>query len=209
MMQQRAGSVDLNRTVERLRRLATLDTTVFEEVRLDRTATVPAIIVAVASTVLFAFGGWLWWVFQDIPDAGDIFVKSVIVGSILSLVLWGVSVGLVYVVLHQLFRARVDVNELARVMGFAAAPLALGLLMFIPSIEFGIALTAVALFFGMNLLAVQTVTDAPAGRVLVATGAGFLVWSVVLGLFVNDDDAYAPGLFVFDVGTEILKNVAG
>jgi hypothetical protein len=201
------GGMDINVLGERLRRLVTLDTSVFEEVRTDAASTIPAIVVAAVATLLFGAGGWLWWVFADLPDSGDIFVKSLIVGSILSAVLWAVWLAIVYVILTQVFRARADVNELVRVMGFAAAPLALGILMFIPALEFGIALTAVAIFFGANVVAVQTATDAPAGRVLAANGAGFLIWAIVLGLFVTDENAYAPGIFVFDVGVEYLKNI--
>jgi hypothetical protein len=105
------------------------------------------------------------------------------------------------------FRARVDLNELVRVMGFAAAPLALGILMFFPEVEFGVALAVVALFFGTNVIAVQAVTDAPAGRVLAATAAGFLLWAALLGLFVNDyDNPLGPGIFLFDLGVEAIKS---
>lgn len=206
MMSQQAG-FDPNALVKRIQRLVTLDSSVFDEVRSDASATIPAIVVAVVATFLFGVGGWLWWVLADIPEAGDIFVKSLILGSIFSLILWAVGVALTYVMLTTIFGARADVNELIRVMGFAAAPLALGVLIFIPAIEFGLALTVIALYFGSNVIAIQTVTDAPAGKVMAAAGVGFLVWAVVLGLFVGDKNAYAPGIFVFDVGVEWLKNI--
>ena len=201
------GGMDMSSLADRLRRLATLDTSVFEEVRTDTTATVPAIIVAVVATLLSGIGGWLWWIFTDLPDAGDIFLKSTIIGSIISVVLWGVWLGITYVILTQVFRARADMNEMVRVMGFAAAPLALSLFIFIPELEFAIGLSAVMLFFGANVIAVQTATDAPAGRVLVATAAGFLVWAVVLSLLVSEDNIYAPGFFVFESGVEYLRDI--
>ena len=204
-MMQQAGSVDANAIIQKLRRLATLDTTVFDDVRTDHHATAPAMIVALVSTFAFGVGGWLWWVFNDIPDAGDILVKSLIIGSIASTLLWAVGVAITYVMLTQVFRARADMYELFRVMGFATVPLALGLLMFLPEVDFGIGLTSVALFFGLSVIAAQTVTDAPAGRVLAACGTGFLIWAVVLGLLVGTDSVYAPGFFVFDTGGEILK----
>lgn len=204
-MMQQTGSVDANAIIQKLRRLATLDTTVFDDVRTDHSATLPAMIVALASTFLFGVGGWLWWVFNDIPDAGDILVKSLIIGSIASTLLWAVWVAITYVMLTQVFRARADMYELFRVMGFASAPLALGVLMFLPEVDFGVGLTSVVLFFGMTVIATQSATDAPAGRVLAANGAGFLIWSVVLSLLVGTDSVYAPGFFVFDTGGEILK----
>ncbi len=207
-MMAQTGGVDPSAIIQKLRRLATLDTTVFDEVRSDPNSTIPAIIVAAISTFLFGVGGWLWWVFNDIPDSGDVLIKSLIIGSIFSIILWAVWLAITYVMLTQVFRARADVNELVRVMGFAAAPLSLGVLMFLPVIDFGVGLTAVALFFGTNVIAVQAATDAPAGRVLAANGAGFLVWAVVLSMFVSDTSPYAPGFFVFDSGAEILKTLA-
>jgi hypothetical protein len=206
-------NIDTSLLVQRLRRLMTLDTSVFDELRMDRTATIPAVIVAVASMLLFALGGWLWWVivgpddYGPYLDNGEVFLKSVILGTIFGVIFWGAWVGLTYVLLSQVFRARVDLNELVRVMGFAAAPLALGIVMFLPEIEFGVALAAVALFFGTTFIAVTSVTDAPAGRVLAATAAGFLLWAALLGLFVNDfDNPLAPGIFLFDLGVEGLKS---
>lgn len=205
---QPASSFDPNVLVARVRRLAMLDTTVFDEVRMDRTATVPAIIVVVASVFLFGIGGWLFWLFNvddSSIDAGDILVKSVILGTILGVLFWAAWLGITYVLLSQVFRARVDLNDLIRVMGFAAAPLALGILMFIPVLDFAIGLAALALMFGTTVIAVQSVTDAPAGKVLASVGAGFLLWAIMLTLFVTDENAYAPGFFIFDFGSEILR----
>lgn len=205
--QPAGSSFDPNVLIARVRRLAMLDTSVFDEVRMDRTATVPALVVAVASIFLFGIGGWLWFVFNayDGADSGEILLKSAIFGTILGAMFWVAWVGITYVMLSQIFRARVDLNELLRVMGFAAAPLAIGVLIFIPLLELAIGLTALALMFGATVIAIQSVTDAPAGKVLAASGAGFLLWAVMLGLFVGDQNAYAPGVFLFDIGVELLR----
>jgi hypothetical protein len=203
--------MDVNSLMQKVRRLAMLDTSVFDEVRADRALTVPAAVVGVVSIFLFAIGGWLWWVISGpggdaYIDNSDILVKSVIIGTILAVVLWAVWVGITYVLLAQVFRARADLNELVRVMGFAALPLALGILMFIPSLEFAVGLSALTLMVGATYIAVQSATDAPAGRVLVAVVAGFAVWAFVLTLFVTDENIYAPGFFLFDWGPEYLRN---
>lgn len=203
MMQQTpaARGMDVNAVMQRLRRLLMLDTTVFDEVRGDTAATLPAVAVAVISTFLFGLGGWLWFIFQDYDSgSGDVFLRSVIVGSIVSLILWAVWVGVTYVMLTQMFRARADVNEIVRVMGFAAAPLALGVLMFIPGLDFGISVAAVGLLLGANLIAVQSATDAPAGKVLASVGAGFAVWALVLSLLASEpqlNDLLVPNFFIF------------
>jgi len=208
-MMPQADGMDMNVLMQRLRRLATLDTTVFDEVRTDPNATVPAIAVAIGSMLLAGIGGWLWWEVADFGQGGRVFVQSVIVGTILSFLVWLVWVLITYVMLAQVFRARGDLYELARVMGFALAPLALTLLMFIPEVDFGIGLTALALVFGTTLIAVQSATDAPAGRVLVAVGLGFAVWAIVLGLITTSSRTLAPGFFVVDRPIDALRDAIG
>ncbi len=196
-----SGGMDVNALVQRLRRLAMLDTSVFDEVKDDVASTLPAAVVVVVATFLMGIGGWLWWQMQDNSiKGGTFFMKSTIFGSILAIVLWGVWVGVTYVMLSQVFRARADVQQLIRVMGFAAAPMAIGVLLVIPKLYYGIGLTAVALLFGLTTIAVQSATDAPAGRALAANAAGFAVWAIVLALFVSGTypwDSYAPGIFIF------------
>ena len=208
-MMSQAGGMDIDILVQRLRRMVTLDTTVFDEVRTDRTSTVPALVVAVLSTLVFGLGGWLWWVFADIPDKGKMFVQSLVFGSILSLLFWFIWIAITYVLLTQVFRARADLNELIRLMGFATVPLALGLLMFIPEVDWGVGLLAVALFFGLTTIAVQSATDAPAGRALAANAAGFAIWAIVLGILVTARHAWAPGFFVLDRGSDYLRDIFG
>ena len=208
-MMQQAGGMDVNVLMQRLKRLVMLDTSVFDEVRTDPNSTIPAIVVAIVATLLSGLGGWLWWTFAGLPESGKVFVQSFVIGSILAIVLWGVFVAITYVMLTQVFRARADVNELIRVMGFATAPLALSLLMFIPGLDFGIALTSIALFFGATVIAAQTATDAPAGRVLVSCAAGFAVWAVILGLLTTASHGYAPGIFIMDRGVDLLRDFGG
>lgn len=218
MEQQQPMGFDPNAMMQRLRRLATLDTTVFDEIRGDPSSTVASLIVAVGAIFLSGIGGWLWWVLNDFGDSGEVFLKSAIIGSLIAAALWAVAIAIAYVILTQVFRARADLQELLRVMGFGAAPLALGVLMFIPILDIGIGLTSLALFFGGSVIAAQSATDAPAGRVLVAVGAGFAIWAIILTLLVSVDlgngfsggdyNVFAPGYFLTDVGTDFLKELA-
>lgn len=209
-MMQQAQGMDVNALIKRVQRLAMLDTTVFDEVRSDSSMTVPAIVVAIVSTFLFGLGGFLWFAVNVDSEGsyisnGDVFLKSFIIGSIIAIVLWAVWIGITYVMLTQLFRARADINELVRVMGFATAPLALGVLMLIPQLDFAIGLSVLALFFGTTFVAVQSATDAAAGRTLVAVGAGFAVWAIILCLFIGDTNWYAPGFFIFEFGAQSAR----
>ena len=94
-----------------------------------------------------------------------------------------------------------------RTMGMAAAPLALSIGIFIPGISFGVGLASVALFFGLTTIAIQAaVPNASAARVLVANLAGFALWAIVGGLLVTSGDGLAPGIFLFDMPSEILSD---
>ncbi len=198
-MMQQAGGMDVNSLVQKLRRLVMLDTTVFDEVKGDTNSTIPAIVVVAVATLLSGIGGWLWYISQSYHvNSGDFFLKSAILGSILAIIVWAVGwLGVTYVMLTQVFRARADVNELIRVMGFAAAPLALTIGLVIPGLDFGIALAALGLTFGTTQIAIQSATDAPPAKVLIANAAGFAVWVIVVQLFVGTTNTYAPGIFIF------------
>jgi hypothetical protein len=209
-MMEQAGGMDWQALSDRLLRLARLDTSVFDEVKGDPAATLPAIVVAAAATFLAGIGGWLWWIFQDFQDSGEIFVKSVILGGVFSVALWIVWLLVAYVILTQVFREQADWQQMLRTMGLAAAPLAISLLILITPIGLGIGLASVALFFGLTTIAIQAVTpDTAPAKVLVANLAGFAVWAIVLTLLVTDDNAFAPGVFVYDAPSEAMSSIAG
>ncbi len=193
---------------DRLQRLLLLDTSVFDEVRLDPAATLPAVFVVITSTVLAGIGGWLLWLTQGFPDSGQVLFESVVLGSVFSVALWIVWLLVAYVILTQFFREDADWQQMLRTMGMAAAPLSLSVAIFIPDVGFGIGLASVALFFGLTTIAIQSTTAAGPARVLVANLAGFAIWAIVLGLLVKSESYLAPGIFLFDSTSERLSDIA-
>ena len=168
--------------------------------------------------LLGGLGGWLWWMLQDFGQSstgytysissGDILLHSAIIGSAIAVVLWGLAwMGVVYFMLTQVFRQRAYLEQLLRVMGLAAAPLALMGLIFVPGISFGIGLAALALTFGLTGIAISSVTTADPAQVLVANAAGFLVWAVVLSLLAGSgSEPNAPGIFLYNTTTEAFSD---
>jgi hypothetical protein len=202
--------LDLQQMLLWLQRLASLDTRVFDEVRSSPSATLPGVIVAAGATLLAGIGGWLWWMISDFPQSSDILVHSAILGSVIAVVLWGVLwVGLVYVMLTQVFRERAYLEQLLRVMGLALTPLALMLFMFIPAIELAVGMAALVMAFGMTNIALQTVTTANPGRVLASNAVGFFGWAAVLTLLAASDGStlnpHAPGVFLFNTTHSITE----
>jgi hypothetical protein len=188
--------MDFEVMIGRILRLVRLDTTVFEEVRMDPAATASSFVVAAAAVLAAGLGGWLWWVQEVEFDKGRVFLQSVILGSLFAIGLWIVWLFVVYVLLTQVFRERADLQQLIRTMGMAAAPLGLSFLLLIPGINFGLGLTSIALFFGLTTIAIQSVTTAEPAKVLLANAAGFAVWAIVLTLLVDNRTYLAPGIFI-------------
>jgi hypothetical protein len=72
-------------------------------------------------------------------------------------------------------------------------------LMFIPEISMGIGIAALALAFGLTVIATMSATSASAGQVLAANAIGFAVFAIVLTLLAGDraSSMYTPGVFIF------------
>ena len=183
-------------TLARLRRLLELDLTVFDDVRYDPSATVWSLVVAAVSMALFALGGWFWWVFSGLGDAGAVFLKSVVLGTLFSLALWLVWLLVVYAVLQRLTGRAVQMDELVRAAGLATAPLALGLLMLVPAVSFGAGLFALTMWVLTTQIAVERVSGADVGQAMIANLAGFGAWVIVMSLLATGSNQLAPGPFL-------------
>ncbi len=125
-----------------------------------------------------------------------VFVKSVVFGSIASLGLWGVWLLIVVALMQRFAGTIVQIEPLLRAAGMAAAPLALGLLMVIPVVSFGLGFFAIAGFVLMTQAAIERVTGVRGGEVIFANLVGFLVWAVVLSLLTTSNNQFAPGPFL-------------
>lgn len=191
-----------------LKRLASLDLGVFDDVKTNPAATIPGVLIVAVATLLSGLGGWLWWSLRDYGRSGDILVHSALIGSAIAIGLWAlVWVGVVYVMLTQMFRARAYVEQLVRVMGLGSAPIALMGLMFIPGVSMAMGIAALALTFGVTCVAISTVTSAQPGQVLAANLAGFLVWAGILTLLAQSDGStnpHAPGIFLYNTAESLL-----
>ncbi len=203
--------VDFQIIVGWLRRLVSLDIRVFDDVRTNPGATIPGVIIVAVAMFLSGLGGWIWWIEQDFGKGGTVFFHSAVVGSIFAILLWGIAwLGVAYVMLHQIFRERVYLEQLLRVMGLAAAPLALSFFIVIPELSFGIAIGALILTFGVTTIAIQSATTADGLKVLIANAAGFALWALVLTLLAGSkpNTAHAPGIFLYNTVASAEHNLA-
>lgn len=191
--------MDPNAVINRIVRLAKLDTTVFDEVKDDAAELIPALVVAAVSALLAGLGAFLYIQVNYSGKPDSLFVNTAILGTLFLIAMYAVWVLVVYVMLAQIFKVSADLQSLFRTMGYAAIPLAASILMFIPVIYPVFAVVPIALLFVMSIYAVQSVTNAESNQVVIANIAGFALMVLVLGLVATSVDfAKAPmgaGLF--------------
>jgi len=191
--------MDPNVILGRVLRLARLDTSVFDEVRDDQNETIPAVIIAAISALLAGIGSFLWWkvVWGSEFEPDGVFLNTLLLGSIFTLAMYGVGALVIYVVLAQMFKLQVDLMSLVRAMGYAAIPMAIWVLMFIPVLYPLFALMPIALLMVMMIYAVQSVSGADSTEVVIASAIGLGVMILVLGFFsqAGDDAPIGAGIF--------------
>jgi hypothetical protein len=185
-----------------LNRLSRLDLGVFDDVRDDQAATMPVVLMVIISSFLSGLGSWLWWLFQDLPDSGQVFVKSFLLGSIFQVGVWFLWVYITYSLLARALGTVGNVNQLIRTMGLGFIPVALSVLVFISvlTVPFGIISLGGALL--LTNIAILRTASARLEQITLANFAGFSVFAIIMGVLANIAQVYeigglAPGLFFF------------
>lgn len=183
-------------TVGRLRRLLRLDLSALDEAATDIASTAASVAVVVISMALLGVGGWLWWSIAGLPDRTSVFMSSVVFGTVFGVALWLVWLLIVYAVLQRLTGQPPRIDSMVRACGLAAAPLALGSLMVIPVVSFGLGLLALGAWVALTQAAIERSTGAPAGAAFAANLAGFAVWTGVMSILSTAHQQLGPGPFL-------------
>mgnify|MGYP005837221139 CR=1 FL=1 len=195
--------MDPNVMVNHVLRLVRFDTSVFEEVRDDVNELIPALIIAGISALLAGLGATLFWEFNFDFGPENAWLNLFILGGVFMAALYAVWVLVVYVMLAQVYKASADVQALFRTMGYAAWPLALSVLMFIPVLYPVFAIGSVVLLFVMSIYAAQAVTSADSTQVVMANLAGLAVWVLVLSIIAFSSDTTIIGAGIFAILQQI------
>ena len=199
-----------DQVIARIRRALMLDATAYEETRDDTAFTVVSLVAAALAVLLGAIGAWLWaeTVLEGTPDGW--FVDTVILGTIFLLILWLIGVGVMYLILAQLYGEQVAPDALLRVATLGHLPFAASLLVFIPEIGFGFAMIAIAAtFFYTNFAIRAAYPEIDVLRVMLAVLAGFAVWLFILPILTSGGDAFAPGPFVYEWSADVVEGFSG
>src|SRR5262245_57308582 len=170
-----------NSFTQRLIGAIALDSTIYEEVEADRTATSQALGVVVLSSLAAGIGsrGLVGTTLQ-----GIVFI------SVIALIAWAAGAVVVFEIGGRLLpepQTRVDVGELLRTIGFASAPGLLRVLGIMSAATFPVfAITAVWMLAAMIVGVRQALDYKSTTRAVVVCGLGWalaLTIALVLGLF--------------------------
>jgi len=113
------------------------------------------------SSLLAGFGSWFWALqTSGSIDRTDIFVRSTLLGSVLQTAVWFFWVYAVHWLIAHLYKAKADLSELMRTMGFAFAPVSLTVLIVIAGLAVPIGIFAFGATILLSSVAVQTSSDA-------------------------------------------------
>jgi hypothetical protein len=182
-----------------LRRALTLDEGAWGEIRENASFTVFAAALAAIAVLLAGLGAWLWGqILIDYEGYRPEFVDVVILGSLFTILLMLLGMVATYLVLTQLYGETVAPDALFRVFAVAAVPFALGFLMFIPELNFFLAMMSVCLMFFLGVFGLRAAFSTDAMRAVTAVSAGFAVFLVVMALLISVDNEWTPGVFVYE-----------
>lgn len=184
----------------RLRGALALDPAAYQDIADDPKALPGALLVVVVATLLAGLGGLLWTQWGGRAPAQAIYQtdvtgfvrRSVIVGGVIQVALWGVLVAVTVMYLRA-FGEAAPFGRLARALGYAFAPMGLQLFIAPPGLELAVAAVALGFTFCAMVVGAQAATSATPGRALVSVLAGFALFVAVLSLLGNGAaDVSAP-----------------
>lgn len=158
---------------ERIVRVLSLEAEVFSDIEHDEGATGQAAIVVAVSAVLAAIGASLR---ADSLTTGFV---TVLIWALLGWYLWS---AVTYLIGTKLFGGEATMGEMLRVIGYAQAPRAFGVLTFLPLVGFAILLLTFFYTLGTSFMAIREGLDIGPGRTLLTAFLGWLAYLVGLGV---------------------------
>ncbi|MEO8458545.1 MAG: hypothetical protein ABI559_12130 [Chloroflexota bacterium] len=205
--QTRSASGGYATLVSWIVRLAKLDFSVFDDVRNEQTATASAILIVLGAGIIGGLGSWGWalqYSKYDGLDPAPVFLKTVIAGSVIQLVIWFAWVYIAYLVAARGFGATVGFQQLVRTMGVAFAPVALSIGVAIAPLAVPFGVFSLAITFLFTNIAIEQASDLNTRESMLANLAGFAIFLIFMGAAANIAKAgafggLAPGILFFSL----------
>jgi hypothetical protein len=177
------GTLDINRIVTRLLRMVKFDNTVYKEIEEDENSNIDAIVIVVVAALLSAIGGAI----GGRSGFGG-FIGQLLANVLVRWLLWS---AVIWLVGTRMFGGQASFYEMARLLGYASAPMLLGILNVIPCVNVLIGILTFALSLYIGFLAVREGLDLPTDKTIftilisaVAVAIIYIVLAVLgIGLF--------------------------
>lgn len=156
--------------LNRLIRMVKFDNKVYEEIENDQEANMEALVVVLVASLLAAVGAA---VAQGSVGA---FFASLISGVLLNWLLWS---WVTMFIGTKLFQGQTTFWEMARTLGYANAPVALGILALIPCLGPFIGLVGLVLAVVFGFFAVREALDLTTEKAIITVIIGWVILVVV------------------------------
>ncbi len=147
--------------IRNVTRVVLLDVDFFKEAARDKSLNVQAAVIVVVASGMAGVGSAIA---ENVPV-----VASILVGIIAGIIGWLVWSGVSFALGTRVFGGDSTYAEMLRVIGFAFAPLAIGI---VPYLGF----PAAAWMLLASVIAVREGLDIPTPRALVTMAAGWVLW---------------------------------
>ena len=160
--------------IERIVRAIRLDWTVFSEIAKDRDALKEAAIIVALVTFLSAVGTGI------AARSFGAFLGDWILAIAVGWIGWAI---VTYFVGTALFKGETDIPEMLRVLGYASAPILLGLLSFIPCVGWLFPLLGGLLALVAGVIAIRGAMDFDTSNAIITVIIGWIIMMVIRGVF--------------------------
>jgi len=165
--------IDFNAIISRVMRVFTFDLTVFQEVEEDQAATQQAWAVVVIAALASGIGSAISSLIGGGGFGGLLF--GIILMPILAVIGYFLWAFVTYWVGVNLFQGETDFSEMQRVIGFAYAPNAVGIVGFIPCVGWLISLAGSLYALVLTVMAVKEGLDVDMGKAVITCAIGWIV----------------------------------
>ena len=162
---------------ERMIRAARLETSLYEEVEADTTATQQALWVVIIAAVAEGIGVAIRAGMQG--RAGGVIIVGLILGIISAVIGWIVWSYVTYWIGTRLFHGTATPGEMLRTIGFAQSPRVLDILLFIPVLGPVIRLVVAIWLLVAGIIAIRQALDLTSGQAIVTAVVGWIALLVV------------------------------
>ena len=205
--------MDFARIVNWLGRVVRLDSTAFDEIKLDPSGMIGGLIAVAVTNLIIGIGTYLYGTIEDLPEKGDLLIRVVVLGTIVQTVIWVAWPGVTYLLLNSVYRATADIQQLIATMGFAYVPAVISALIFIPLLDTPFAILGMVAAFVLTQYAIAASSNAASGQITLANLGGMAAFAVlmsIIGVEILGDDGpgdypWASGIWFLDwLGTFIL-----